>query len=200
MMKKSFVMTGALISLLAACSLGPRDTGKAFLFSLPAAKVTARGQAAGSLVVALPTTSPELDTFRIALIRPDGRWDYYAGTRWAEFLPMLVQDSLAETLGEARIFESVATDQTGLAGDKLLKTEIRLFQAEYTPHNEAPVAKVRIAVSLLTRLERTPLAFFTVNAEKRATGNRLADIQAAFAAAFSTAQQQMADKLAAARK
>ncbi len=195
-MKKGLVICSILIAgLAAACTLAPRDTGTAFMFALAPIRIINQGAASESLVVALPTTSPELDTYRIALTKDDGRWDYYAGARWAEFLPLIVQDSLMKTLEHARLFKSVRMDQTGLIGDKLLKVEIRAFQAAYAPGAATPVIGVRMAASLLSDLERTPLATFTVSAERKASGNRLSEIQAAFVAAFNEAQLQLVDKL-----
>jgi len=106
-----------------------------------------------------------------------------------------VQDNVTKTLEQAHLFKTVATADSGLTGDKILKTEIRAFQAEYTEGHAAPVIKIRMIVSLASRLERRPLASFTVGAEKKATGNSLSAIQSAFAAAFSETQQQLVMKL-----
>lgn len=195
-MKKHTIIWSFLITALAAaCTLTPRDTGKAFMFSLSPLRIIQQGPQSETLVVAMPVTSPELDTYRIALKRDDGRWDYYAGARWAEFLPLIVQDSLTKTLEHARMYKAVAPDQTGLMGDKILKTEIRTFQAEYTPGSIIPVVKVQMVVSVLTRVERNCLASFSVSADKKAGGHDLPAIQRAFTAAFNEAQRQLIEQL-----
>lgn len=183
--------------LLAACSFAPKDTGRAFMFALSAPSVTAHTPVNESLVVALPVAAPELDTYRIALTKDSGRWDYYAGARWSDFLPMLVQDSLTKTLEDARLFRSVNTDQTGVSGDYVLKAEIRTFQAAYE-QGGAPVIKVKIMVSVRKRLEGTMLASFPIQSEVKVSKDGLPEIQAAFAFAFKEAQRQLADKLAVA--
>lgn len=188
-----------LLFLLGACALTPRDTGKAFLFALPpvTTAVTTTGAAlavSDSLIVALPVAAPELDTYRIALIRKDGRRDYYAGAKWVEFLPLLVQASLTETLKDAKLYKTVATDQSGLAGSRVLKAEIGAFQAEYAAAS-APVVKITMSVSLLDRFKRIPSAAFDIRVEEKAAADRLPEIQAAFAKAFAKAQKQIVQEL-----
>lgn len=188
-MMKRFV--SSLLILLGACSFAPRDTGSGFMFALAPLTVVQPGLQKEALVVMSPTTAPELDTQRIALLKDGRRWDYYAGARWSDFMPSLVQDNLARTLENARLFKSVVTDEAGLEGDRLLKTEIRAFQAEYAPGASAPTVRIEMRLSLVTRLERRPVASFTVAAGRKAAGPRLTDIQAAFAAAFNEAERQV---------
>ncbi len=184
-----------LAGLATACTLAPRDTGTAFMFALEPVKVTREGPAAETLVVAAPTSAPELDTYRIALKKDNQRWDYYASARWADFLPVVVQDDLTKTLSNTRLFKTVTTDESGLTGDRILKTEIQTFQAEYTTDSAAPVIRVHMTVRLVGRQESAPLASFTLDAERKASGNTLSAVQAAFAAAFSEAQRQLVEKL-----
>ena len=189
------ICTVLLLSLLTACSFAPRDTGTSFMFALQPAKVIQQGAGSEDLIIFMPTTSPELDTYRIALNGNGTRWDYYAGARWADFLPLLVQDNMTKTLAQARIFKSVSTGDSGLTGNKILKTEIRAFQAEYAAGSAVPVVKISMAITLVSRLERVPLASFTLEAKKKASGDSLSAIQTAFAAAFNGAQQQLIEKL-----
>ena len=195
-MGKSLFIYGVFFAgLLAACTLTPRDTGAAFMFALNPVKISQPGPQKEVLLVSLPTTAPELDTYRIALKRDDRRWDYYEGARWPDFLPVVVQNDMTRTLVHAGLFKNVATDEAGLIGDMILKTEIIAFQAEYTAGSAAPVIKIRITASLVGRLEMKPLSSFTIDAEKKAAGNNLSAIQAAFAAAFNDVQRQLAGKL-----
>lgn len=196
MMKRAAVF---LLAFLSACSFAPQETGAGFMFALEPVSVGKQGAKTEALTVAIPATSPELDSARIAL-KLGQRWDYYAGARWSQFLPSLVQDRFVKTLDAAGLFKSVAGDETGLTGDKILKTDIRAFEADYAPGALAPVVKIRINASLVTRLERRPLAAFTFAAEERAAGKELADIQKAFARAFSRVEEQLVDKMAEALK
>jgi len=185
-----------LLALLTACTFAPRDTGSAFMFALQPAQTEQQKTGNDSLIVFSPTTSPELDTYRIALNREGRRWDYYAGAKWSDFLPLLVQDNITKTIDETHLFKTVATGDSGLTGDKILKTEIRAFQAEYAAGRDAPIVKIRLTISLVSRLERKPLTSFTIKAEQPAAANTLTAIHAAFANAFDQAQRQLVAKLA----
>ena len=166
------------------------------MFALQPAQAEQQARRNDSLVVFMPTTSPELDTYRIALNGNGKRWDYYAGAKWSDFLPLLVQDSITKTLDETHLFKTVTTSDSGLTGDKILKTEIRAFQADYAAGRAAPVIKIRMTVSVLSRFERKPLASFTIKATQPAASNSLTAIQTAFSAAFNDAQRQLITQLA----
>ena len=181
--------------LLTSCSFAPRETGSGFLFALEPVSIEGKAAPQGTLVVAMPTATAELDTHRIALKRGGRQWDYYAGARWSNFLPAVAQDNLAKTLQQSHLFRDVVTDESGLSGDRILKTDIQSFQAEYAPGAQAPVIKIRMVFSFVTRLERQPLASFAVEAQKKAAGNTLSAVQAAFADAFAAAQRQFVKKL-----
>ena len=58
-----------------------------------------------------------------------------------------------------------------------------------------PTVKIRMIVTLLTRIERTLLVSFDIRAEQKAAGNRLSDIQSAFAVAFGKVQKKLAYQL-----
>jgi len=184
----------ATFFFVAACALAPKDVGRAHMFALdplglPSSTALA---SAPALAVALPLSAPDLDTYRIALIHPDGRHDYYAGARWVEFLPLIVQDSLIKTFERAGAFRSVTALQPGIgAGDELtLKVEIRAFQAEYKKPGAAPVVRVNLAATVLSA-GRAPVSF-AVSGESPASRDSLPAIQAAFSSAFIAAQKKIA--------
>lgn len=189
-MRNGFVIAFILTGLAAACSFAPKDTGTAFMFTLKPINVVQQGAAKETLVVALPAAPAEIDTARIAILRSGGQWDYYAGAKWADFVPQLAQQSMIKTLEAARIFKSVAADASGITGDKVLKSEIRSFQAEYAKPGAAPTVKVRMVMSLLTRVDRVPVLSFEIAASKKAAADGLPQIQAAFVSAFNDAQLQ----------
>ncbi len=185
------------VASIAACTLTPKDTGKAYMFALsPAPVASATAPAETRLVVSLPATSPELDTYRVALTRDGGVRDYYAGARWADFLPVLVQDNIVKTLERADLFKIVAADQTALEGDFSLKIEIRDFQAEYAAKDAPPTIKLRLVVSLLDRLDRRVIAKMDASSHgMKAQSNTLPAIRAAFEKAFDQCQRQLVEKL-----
>lgn len=192
---KRAALTGFFFVLLTSCTFAPKDIGRSYMFALVPAQTLPHQPVKESLIVSMPSSAPELDTYRIALIRDGNRWDYYAGARWADFLPLMVQDSMAKTLETAKLFKTVATDETGGNADRILKIQIRSFQAEYDPAHSAPAVKLKIAVSLRNRVEGTILYSFDLKTETRATQNKLPEIQAAFARAFSDVQKQLVNQL-----
>lgn len=190
-MKKLLVIAALILS---ACSFEPRETGSGFRFALESVSVETHNPQPESIAVMMPSTSPELDTRRIAL-RINHRWDYYAAARWSDFLEELVQDNFTKTLDDSHLFKSVAAVDSGLTSDKILKTEIRSFQADYSSADAAPLIKINMSVNIVSRLERRPLASFTLKAEQRASANNLTAIQVAFSNAFDDVQKQLVDKL-----
>lgn len=196
-MRKWIVLCGLLSIAAAACSMiTPKDTGRSFMFALPPVETAAPGRpGSSSLTVALPTAAPELDTYRIALSRAGKRWDYYAGARWADFLPLMVQDSLTKTLSEAKLFKTTVTDQADGHSEKVLNIDIRAFQAEYAGKDGAPLIKIRLTARLRNQGEAKPATAFDISTEARAAEDSLPAIQTAFAKAFGEAQKQLVGKL-----
>lgn len=183
--------------LMAGCSLTPRETGKAEMFLLTPASVSAqKAPLAPALMVATPGTSAELDTFRIALVRADHRRDYYAGARWPEFLPLVVRDNIAKTLERSKIFAAVSTEETPAGGPYILKTEIRSFEAHYASDGAPPVIRVRFNFTLRSMPGNKLVSYFDTQAQALATRDSFSALQKAFAEAFASAQAKMAQKLA----
>lgn len=184
-----------LLGMIAACSFAPKDIGHAYMFSLSSPRVAAQKTAEKTLIVSLPVAAPELDTFRIALNKNDGRWDYYAGARWSDFLPLLVQDSLTKTLEGAKAFQVVTTDQSGVPGDVILKTDLRSFQALYKNSGMPPTIQVKMAISLRKRQGDAVIGSFVVHTKAKAEKDSLPEIQAAFSRAFNDAQKQTVNRM-----
>lgn len=195
MTKKTVFSCFLALVLLAACSLTPKDIGKSYMFALGPVKTARQNTADSTLVVGLPATAPELDTYRVALLRDKKVWDYYAGARWAEFLPALVQDDMIKSIEASGLFKTVSTDQSGFSGGMLLKAEIRSFQAQYQKGREAPVVRIGITLNLFDAAERELVSSFDIIEEKVAEKNSLTAIHAAFQSAFDAAQRQLIVKL-----
>ena len=197
-MRREVFITALLalaLALLGACTLSPRDTGRSYMLSLNAIKTAPQELIGTHLVVALPETAPDFDTGRVALIRGAHIRDYYAGLRWADFLPSLVQDGMINTLQGSGLFKAVAGDTAGLPAERLLKTDIRAFQAEYSPGHEAPLVHIRIAVRLQSRLDRKTISAFDIDASRRAAQNDAPAIHTAFQSAFSAVLAQLVEQL-----
>lgn len=144
------------------------------------------------LVVELPLAAPGLDTTRIVLLRQGTSMDHYAGVKWAENLPKLVQARIIETLEKSGKVKAVGSESSGIIPDAVLKLEIRDFQIEYTQENTAPIAHIKLVGRILAQPDRTIRHSFTMESSIKARTNSRGDIIKAFNEAFAEVQEQMA--------
>ncbi|MBT3928927.1 MAG: hypothetical protein HOM52_11405 [Rhodospirillaceae bacterium] len=149
--------------------LSPKST---FANDIP--KVTAQ------LVVEAPIASEGLNTHRIALRHSPLTLDYFAGARWTERVPLLVQTLLVESFENTKKIVSVARQGIDLRADYVLKTELREFQAEYGGGNAAPEVWVRLNAKLVRMPARIIVASETFEARLTAGGTTMTDIVYAF--------------------
>ena len=195
MTRNPFIFCIFLLAL-AGCSLSPRDTGAAYLFSLsPVTGAPPPKPVPLRLGVAFPSAAPELDTARIALRRADGDWDYYAGARWADFLPVMVHDNIVKTIENTRVFASI-TGEPGPSSDDILKVEIRAFEADYRGNPDAPTVRVRLALTLLDHRQAKTIGSFGAESTAKAGRDSLPALAAAFQKAFAAAEKQAVSALA----
>ncbi|MBY0354868.1 MAG: ABC-type transport auxiliary lipoprotein family protein [Rickettsiales bacterium] len=141
--------------LLAACSvLTPRDIGNAHRIQLlPLNASHGRVTQAGSLIVALPTATEDLDTYRIALTTSSGLHDYFAGMRWSDFLTHMVQQTVIESLEQTHAFAHISSDAQPSRGATLLNLDIQAFGAEYCDDALPPRWRVRVKASYVSALD-----------------------------------------------
>ncbi len=95
------------------------------------------------LVVEEPQASGVLSTQRIALTRKDMRIQYYAGARWTEAAPRMIQTLLVESFENTNKIVAVGRQAVTLRSDFNLKMELREFQAELG----GPKPKVRVRIN-----------------------------------------------------
>lgn len=185
--------------LLSACSLTSLDRGERQMMTLPSLQTDLQETQPlknNRLVIDFPETEGHLDTYRIALVLPNGTSDYYARKRWVDFLPVIVQNSLAETLQNARIYRFVKTDAHGLGDDLILKPTIRKFEALYDVNDAAPpIAVIEMDFSLQDVATSRKLDGFSLLAEAPATSNNAEAIHDAFKLAYKDIQIQLLERL-----
>ncbi len=144
------------------------------------------------LVIEVPVASEGLDTHRIALRRTPLTLDYFAGARWTERAPRLVQTLLVESFENTRRIVSVARDGTDLRADYHLKTELREFQAEYTGDGP-PTARVRLNAKLVASRRRNIIASRTSETRLRATSSAMEPVIASFDAALGRVMRELVE-------
>jgi cholesterol transport system auxiliary component len=162
-------------------ALSPKST---FAADLP--EVDAR------ISVEVPTATAGLNTARIALFPTTTTLEYYAGARWVDVVPVMVQNLLLESLDNAASLDVLGREVVGVRADYALLTHVREFQAEYSGEGP-PQIQVRLQARLVRLPRRTSIAAtsegFTVNAEDRS----LEAIVAAFDEGLGKALRQVVE-------
>lgn len=130
--------------------------------------------------VARPGAAPALDTDRVAVVQPDSRFDYFAGVRWSEPAPQMLQQQLIRALADDGRFAAVSAAPSRVPPDLLLDVELRRFEAVYAADGGAPLVRVEMQVSLVDPRRAQRQASFVVAGSATAAANRRAPVIAAF--------------------
>jgi cholesterol transport system auxiliary component len=166
--------------------------------SAAAADAAANRLKSFALSVSRPVAGPGLHDERIALSAPGGRLEYYAGSRWATHAPDLLGALLIETIRARGVLAAVHDDAAPFTSDFVLRVVMRRFDADYGDNaSAAPNVLVILDCTLGTRVERSVVASFSVEASSRASANRMEAVVAAYeratqAALASVTEQSLA--------
>lgn len=179
-----FRLSAIALALLAAGCAALPGGGPAPLdtFELSAPEGPAK-QAPGStqILIAEPTALKSLDTQNIVIAPTPASIEYLDGAQWADRLPRVVQDRLAEAFENAGGFAGVGKPGQGLAIDYQVIVEIRAFEVRV---NGGTTANVVLFVKLLNDRNGTVRAIreFEATAPVSGTGNDayVAALDAAF--------------------
>ena len=109
------------------------------------------------LSVEVPTATAGLNTAQIALRPTATTLEYYAGARWIDVVPVMVQTLLLESLDNAARLDVIGREVVGVRADYALLTHIREFQAEYGEIGP-PRVRVRLQARLVLLPRRTSIA------------------------------------------
>jgi cholesterol transport system auxiliary component len=185
-----FALAASIGTGVAACGGGllesDRPAPEAYRLAAPAtatpegaepSRVAAPGTVA--IVVGRLRAPSSLDTDRIALIEPGSRFDYYAGVRWSEPAPQMLQQNLVAALTASGRFAGVYTSPSRVPAELLLDVELRRFEVD-TAAAGPPVAHVQMQASLVDSRHAGRVASFVSDASAGASANRRADIIDAF--------------------
>jgi cholesterol transport system auxiliary component len=147
------------------------------------------------LAVGRPRAPVSLDTERIAVAGPQTRFDYYAGVRWAEPAPLMLQSLLVQALAADGRFTTVVAVPSRVPSEYVLEVELRRFEAA-NEGSGAPVVHVGMQVTLLDGRKGGRLASFPAEANVPAA----ADSREAVMAAFDEATRQVIGRIVAATR
>ncbi len=131
------------------------------------------------LVVNSPRAAGGLDENRIALRKHPTRLQYFAGVRWTDRAPTMVQSLLVESFENSGRIVAVDKQAIGLRSDYDLRTELREFQADYFG-DDAPLVRVRINAKLVKQPRRVIIASKSFEATSKIEGAGMLPIAVAF--------------------
>ena len=106
------------------------------------------------LIIEEPIAAGGLDTNRIALRPHATELKFFAGARWTERAPKMIQTLLVESFENSNKIIAVGRQSIGLRADFTLKTELREFQAETINNNDVITVRVRINAKIVNHPKR----------------------------------------------
>jgi cholesterol transport system auxiliary component len=134
-----------------------------------------------ALAVARPRAAGALDTDRIAVVSDGSRFDYFAGMRWAESAPQMLQQQIVSALASAGQFGGgVFAAPARVPTELLLDVELRPFEAVMAGASGAAVVHVQIQASLVDSRRGVRVASFVSEAQAPAAENRRGAVIEAF--------------------
>jgi cholesterol transport system auxiliary component len=162
----------------------------------------APGSSAGaSLPAALAVTRPRaassLDTERIAVVRGGSGFDYFAGVRWSDPAPQMLQKLLVEALVADGRFATAVAAPSRVPAEFLLDVELWEFAAFYATENAPPRVRVQWQVTLVDARTGTRVASFQVENTTVAAANRREALIAAFQQATQAAVNETVARIRA---
>lgn len=184
--RKSYLLIAAAI-LLTSCVSTQDDGPRARTYVLPAVSIKNKSASDEVVVVARPAAAPDLDSSRIILHR-NSQSDYYAGMRWADTLPDVVQSALVESI--QNIAKDSGTESSSLTPTMLMQLDIQDLQAEYGS-DDAPVINIKITGRLWREPGHETMKQLRAVAKVKATQNSRNAIMKAFNEAFIKAESML---------
>ncbi|MDA5193434.1 ABC-type transport auxiliary lipoprotein family protein [Govanella unica] len=135
-----------------------------------------------TLVVSEPSASDALDSRRLALMPSELQIQYYAGARWSDRAPALIQNLLVSAF--TGIVANVTANSMPVTPDYRLTSRLVSFETHYPTANK-PVAVVALDLQLFSARPLALVATTRITNEQTAS----ADKTDAVARAFNNASQ-----------
>jgi ABC-type uncharacterized transport system auxiliary subunit len=165
---------------------------QAYVLRLPPVTPAESVTTAGSVLVQRPDAGPGLNSERIALVRSEQRFDFYAASRWAAPAPDLMESLMVDALRGTGAFSAVLDDAAPYAPRYTLRCAMRRFEADYTKGDAAPTVFVALDCTLGRHRDRELLASFTAQGSAAAGEDRLNSVVRAFESATKIAMSEFA--------
>jgi cholesterol transport system auxiliary component len=145
-----------------------------------------------ALGVARPRAAASLDTDRIAVVQPDSRFDHFAGVRWSEPAPQMLQALIVRALQSEGRYEVIVATPSRVPADLLLDVELRRFEAVYASGVESPTVRVEFLATLVDTRRARRVSSFVASAEALAASNRRSGVLEAFERATAESVRALA--------
>jgi cholesterol transport system auxiliary component len=190
--RRALLVTGLSSVALSACGgiIGPPEPSPLYMLKAQSAPAGGGPRVPWQMSNVLPDAPDSLDTARIALVQPNGQFDYYASSSWQDRLPFLVQSALIDAFESSGRIASVGRDTDGLKSDYLLLTDIHDFQARYDVADGVPTAVVKLSVKLIAARTRTIAQSAPMGKEVAASQNSVPAVVDAFNQALGATMAQ----------
>lgn len=150
-----------------------------------------------ALAVARPRAASSLDTERIAVVRGGSGFDYFAGVRWSDPAPQMLQQLLVEALVADGRFATAVAAPSRVPAELLLDVELREFTAFYETEAALPRVRVQWQATLVDVRAGTRVASFLVEGTAVAVANRRDTLVAAFQQATQAAVRETVARIRA---
>ena len=164
---------------------------QSYVLRIPAKPGNVSATPAGSVRVERPSAGPGLDSDRIALLRSDERFDFYAASRWAASGPDMLESVMVNALRETGAFSAVFDDASPYAPHYSLRCRLARFEADYTSGGRSPTVQVALDCTLGRHRDRELLGNFIARGSATAGDDRLTAVVAAFEVATATAMDEL---------
>ncbi len=145
-----------------------------------------------ALMVEEPKTSAAFDTQGIALMPEAREINYYAGAKWVDRAPKMVQTLLMTSFEGTGAFRDVGGESMALAANYRLSTDLRAFNADYTGGG-SPVVHISIMGKLFATRPLHLAGTRLISVEELVGSDKLQDIIAAFDRANESATTKLVD-------
>lgn len=101
------------------------------------------------IIVPAPHGSAGLNTDRIAILLKGREVNYMSGHRWEDSPSSLIQRQMVDAANESGCFQGAGTGSMALNAAYRLEIDIKRMHYVYTDRHKAPVAEVRLLLSLI---------------------------------------------------
>ena len=190
---RSAALAGCMVlGACAALQLATADPPRLYNLTPKSTFVGGLPTVPGRLSVEVPTATAGLNSARIALRPTPTTLEYYAGARWVDVVPVMIQNLLLESLDNTGRIDVLGREVVGVRADLALLTHVREFQAEYDTAG-APLVRVRLQARLVRLPRRISVAATSEEFTVRASSTSLSAIVEAFDEASGKALKRIVE-------